>query len=200
MRWKKMAGIGFLCACTASAVAQGSMAPAAKAGMTAATMMEPAKAVDSQISGIESQMMGVVKAMPADKFNFAPAPDKFASGQTVKFDKVRTFAEQAKHVAQANYFFFALVSGLKPEADVAAIGKLTGKDEIVAALASSFAFGHKAAATLTAANAFEMVKIDEPGVYTRSTLATFSVAHAYDHYGQMVEYLRMNGLAPPASM
>jgi hypothetical protein len=29
--------------------------------------------------------------------------------------------------------------------------------------------------------------------------ATFAVAHAYDHYGQMVEYLRMNGIVPPAS-
>ena len=29
--------------------------------------------------------------------------------------------------------------------------------------------------------------------------ATFPVAHAFDHYGQMVEYLRMNGIVPPAS-
>jgi uncharacterized damage-inducible protein DinB len=34
---------------------------------------------------------------------------------------------------------------------------------------------------------------------TRLHLATFAVAHAYDHYGQMVEYLRMNGIIPPAS-
>ena len=69
----------------------------------------------------------------------------------------------------------------------------------MAALAGSFAFAHKAIATLTPANSFEVVKLEEPGLFTRSTLAEFAVAHANDHYGQMVEYLRMNGLVPPAS-
>jgi len=69
----------------------------------------------------------------------------------------------------------------------------------VAALAGSFAFAHKAIATLTPGNAFEVVKLPEPGMWTRGTLAAFGVAHAFDHYGQMVEYLRMNGIVPPAS-
>ena len=68
-----------------------------------------------------------------------------------------------------------------------------------AALAASVAFGHKAIATLTPENAFEVVKIPEPGFYTRATLAEFGVSHCFDHYGQMVEYLRMNGIVPPAS-
>ena len=82
---------------------------------------------------------------------------------------------------------------------MAGIAKLTKKDEVVAALANSFAFGHKAIATLTVANAFEVVSIQEPGIYSRATLAEFGVSHAFDHYGQMVEYLRMNGIVPPAS-
>jgi hypothetical protein len=82
---------------------------------------------------------------------------------------------------------------------MAGLAKLTKKEDVVAALAGSFAFGHKAIATLTAANAFEVVTIPEPGFYTRATLAEFDVSHANDHYGQMVEYLRMNGLVPPAS-
>ena len=72
------------------------------------------------------------------------------------------------------------------------------KDEAVAALAASFAFAHKAIATITPENAFVPVKpIDGQG--TRATLAAFGVAHGYDHYGQLVEYLRMNGVVPPGS-
>jgi uncharacterized damage-inducible protein DinB len=120
-------------------------------------------------------------------------------GQTTQFATVRTFAGQATHVAEANYFFYQAVSGLKPDVDVTALRKMTKKEDVVAALAASFAFGHRAIATLTAANAFEVVTISEPGFYTRATLAQFGVSHANDHYGQMVEYLRMNGLVPPAS-
>ena len=112
---------------------------------------------------------------------------------------MRTFAQQATHVAEANYFFYMTVSGVKPDADVAGLAKLTKKEDVVAALAGSFAFAHKAIATLTPANAFEVVSISEPGFYTRATLAQFGIAHANDHYGQMVEYLRMNGIVPPAS-
>jgi uncharacterized damage-inducible protein DinB len=161
--------------------------------------MSPAKAVDSQLSLLEGEMMGAVKAMPAEKFAFAPSAAIFVPGQTTEFATVRTFAQQATHVAQANYYFYMAVSGLKPEVDTAALAKLTKKEDVVAALAGSFAFAHKAIATLTPANAFEVVKIDEPALFTRSTLAQFGVSHAFDHYGQMVEYLRMNGIVPPAS-
>jgi uncharacterized damage-inducible protein DinB len=162
-------------------------------------MATPSKAVDVQLSLIEAEMMGAVKAMPADKFGFAPSASIFIPGQATEFATVRTFAQQATHVAQANYFFYMTVAGIKPDADVQGLAKLTKKDDVVQALAASFAFAHKAVAALTAANAFEVVTIPEPGFYTRATLAEFGVAHANDHYGQMVEYLRMNGLVPPAS-
>jgi hypothetical protein len=116
--------------------------------------------------------------------------------QKTEFATVRTFAQQVTHVAQANYFFFSMLSGLKPDVDVQGLAKLTAKDDVAAALAGSFAFGHKAVATLTVANAFEVLKTPEPGVQTRSTFAGFAIAHANDHYGQMVEYLRMNGIVP----
>jgi len=159
----------------------------------------PAPAYDSQLSIIESEMMSAVKAMPADKFDFAPSQAIFVPSQKTEFGTVRTFAQQATHVAQANYFFYSTVSGLKPDVDTDGLPKLTKKDDVVAALAGSFAFAHKAIATLTLANAFETVKLQEPGIWTRGTLAAFGVSHAFDHYGQMVEYLRMNGIVPPAS-
>jgi len=180
------------CLLAASSLAVGQVA-AAKAA-------SPADAVNAQLSLIEGEMMGAVKAMPAEKYSFAPSASVFVSSQkTVYPSGIRTFAQQATHVAQANYFFFSSVSGMKPDADVGAIAKLANKDEIVAALAASFAFGHKAISTLTPANAFEVLKSNEPGLQTRATLSTFAVAHGFDHYGQMVEYLRMNGIVPPAS-
>jgi uncharacterized damage-inducible protein DinB len=145
------------------------------------------------------EMMGAVKDMPADKFGFAPSAAIFVPTQKTEFATVRTFAQQATHVAEANYFFAYLVIGQQPDAKVRAVEKLTGKDEIVAALADSFAFAHKAMATLTPANAFEVIKSPEPGFATRATLSGFLISHANDHYGQMVEYLRMNGIVPPAS-
>jgi uncharacterized damage-inducible protein DinB len=73
---------------------------------------------------------------------------------------------------------------------------LETKAEIVKFLKESFAQGHKAAAALTPEN---MLQQTERFKSTRLYLAEYWVAHAYDHYGQMVEYLRMNGIVPPAS-
>ena len=163
------------------------------------TIFAPSAAMDIQLSMIEGEMMGAVKAMPAENYGFAPTQAIFAPGQKTEFATVRTFAQQATHVAEANYFFYMGVSGLKPDVDMKAILKLTKKDDVVAALAGSFAFAHKAIAPLTPANSFEVLKFEEPGVWTRASLASFGVSHAFDHYGQMVEYLRMNGIVPPAS-
>ncbi len=194
----------FRCMAVCCLLGVGSLAAVAQtgdaaSGPAAGTIVTPAAALDWQLTIIENEMMGAAKAMPADKFDFAPSQAIFAPSQKTEFATVRTFAQQATHVAQANYFFYNAVSGLKPDVDVEGLPKLTKKDDIVAALAGSFAFAHKAIATLTPANTFEAIKIPEPGSWTRGSLAAFGVSHAFDHYGQMVEYLRMNGIVPPAS-
>ena len=192
-----MAGC-FLAATATMAMAQMGTSGLDK-GPAVGTVAEPSRAFDSQLSLIEGEMMSAVKAMPAEKYDFAPSAAIFVPGQKTKFEAVRSFGQQAVHVAGANYFFGTSISGQKPDVDVAAIEKLTKKDDIVKALAASFAFVHKAIGTLTPANVFVVVKSPEPGFQTRGTMAEFAVAHAYDHYGQMVEYLRMNGMVPPAS-
>ena len=159
----------------------------------AGTMEAPAKALDAMLAAYEEEAMGVAKEMPADKFNFVPP-----SMPGTKFEGVRSFAAQIIHLTQANYFFYATAASMKPDVDMKAIGNLKTKEEIVAAFAASFVFAHKAIATITAANAFEAIKPVD-GQTTRATLAAFAVAHGFDHYGQMVEYLRMNGLVPPGS-
>ncbi len=174
-----------------SAVLMGGMG----VGAVAQGPVTPAKALDPMLTMIEGEFMGAAKAMPADKYDFSPKTLAIASS---KFEDVRTFSDQVKHVAQANYYFYASISGLKPDVDVKGISALKSKDEIVDAAAKSFAFGHKAIATITAENAWLTVK-DVDGLNTRASIATFGVAHGFDHYGQMVEYLRMNGIVPPAS-
>jgi uncharacterized damage-inducible protein DinB len=158
----------------------------------------PAKALDKMMGMYEYQAMGVVKAMPADKYGFAPSAGTFATGSAEKFDGVRTFAAQVTHVAEANYYFYSGLSGLKPDVDMKSIEALTKKEDCVAMLAKSFAFAHRAIATITAENAFVGIKAID-GMDTRASLAAFGVAHGYDHYGQMVEYMRMNGVVPPGS-
>ena len=74
------------------------------------------------------------------------------------------------------------------------------KAEILNYLKESFAYVHKAVQTMNEKNLVEPVKSPfGEGTVTRLGLATSVAAHGFDHYGQMAEYLRMNGIVPPAS-
>jgi len=164
------------------------------------TKIEPSKSFDAALGAFEGQFMGLAKAMPAEKYDFAPSAAIFASSQKTDYlspnnQGVRTFGQMVAHVAQANYFYAGLLSGLKPDVDAKAIGSLKDKDQIVAALEKSFAFVHQAIGTLTTQNAFDSIRGDQ----TRASFAGGVIAHGFDHYGQLAEYLRMNGVIPPAS-
>jgi hypothetical protein len=159
------------------------------------TMIDPAKSFDGMLSAFEEEFMGAAKAFPAEKYDFAPTAAIFAAGQGAEYTDVNTFRATILHVAAANYSYASALSGIKPDVDVKGLANIKGKDKAIEALAASFAFSHKAFATLTMQNAFESVR----GTQTRASLAGGLVAHGFDHYGQMVEYLRMNGIIPPAS-
>jgi uncharacterized damage-inducible protein DinB len=152
------------------------------------TTVEPATLYDRAVSNVEKEFVSLAEAMPADKYDFAPT-----SGE---FKDVRKFGEQVKHVAEANMLFYGALLGQKHEEGEAKA--LTGKDQIVDYLKKSFDLGHQAAKTMTPQNSFVTVAIG-PGSSTRAGLMTLAVAHAFDHYGQMVVYGRMNGIVPPAT-
>jgi uncharacterized damage-inducible protein DinB len=158
-------------------------------------LMEPSKTFDAALSAFEDEVMGAAKAMPAEKYSFAPSAAIFVPTQPTKYEGVRTFGAMVLHIAQANYYYASALSGTKPDVDMKALTALTDKDKIVAALAASFVFTHQAIGTLTDQNAFESVR----GAQTRASLAAGVIAHGFDHYGQLAEYLRMNGIVPPAS-
>jgi uncharacterized damage-inducible protein DinB len=140
------------------------------------------------------EVVGAAEAMPADKYDFAPP------ATMGEFKGVRTFGAQVKHLAESNYEFFRgwTVPGATA-VDPKTIEALKTKDDIVKALKDSYAYAHAAIATITPDNAFLAIPGFPKATSTRVSMASFCIAHSMDHYGQMVEYLRMNGIIPPAS-
>jgi uncharacterized damage-inducible protein DinB len=151
--------------------------------------------LDHSVSGVENEFVSAADAMPEDKFSFAPSNGEFKG--------VRNYGEQIKHVAAVNYMFGAAILGEKVPADVgdeSGPASLKTKAEIMSYLKDSFAYVHKAILTINDKNLVEPMKSPfGEGTVTRLSLATSVSAHASDHYGQMVEYLRMNGIVPPSS-
>jgi len=166
------------------------------AGAPQAQQPTIAAIVDREISNVEKQLLDVAEAMPEEKYNFTPESLNIAGDD---YKGVRTFAGQVKHVAASNYFIWSPLTGDKmPEGlkDGNGPQSIKTKAEIISFLRDSFALGHKAAGTLSTEN---MLQTPGSSKSTRLRLAVFGVEHAFDHYGQLVEYLRMNGIVPPAS-
>jgi hypothetical protein len=154
--------------------------------------------VDLQVSTYEKHIVGAAEAMPEDKFNFTPASLNIPGSS---YKDVRTFAQLIKHTATVNYRFWTTLTGEKmPENIKSSNGpdELKTKAEIIQFLKDSFAVGHRAAKTLTPENALEQLPFFN-GTAARINIASGAVIHDADEYGQMVEYLRMNGVVPPAS-
>ena len=186
--------------CSAVGVfAQGAAKPATPASAPQAPPTIAA-VIDREVGMIEKEFVDAAEAMPEDKFNFAPANQSVPGSD---FKGVRTFAQQVKHVATVNFMLWGTITGDKPPVDINngdGPASMTSKADIVKYLKDSYALGHRAAKTLTAENIVSQVPSPfGPSQTTRLFCATFSVAHGFDHYGQMVEYLRMNGIIPPAS-
>ena len=155
-----------------------------------------ASTVDAQIGAVEKLVVEAAEAMPEDRFNFTPESLNIPGSQ---YKGVRSFAIQVKHIAASNDVLWAALTGDELPDDLKGGNgpeSVRTKADILKLLKDSFALGHRAAATLTPQN---MLQPAGNGKSSRLHRATFAVAHAYDHYGQMVEYLRMNGIIPPAS-
>jgi hypothetical protein len=163
--------------------------------LAAETAPDARQLYDRQLSNTESEVLGLADAMPADKFNFAPTNGNFQG--------VRTFALQARHIAfEINCVAAALLGEPIPGQDQDnGPDDLKTKDQIMKYLRDSFAHAHRAVATLTNANLLETTTdpFNPKGKTPRVVSVGIFYWHTYDHYGQMVEYLRMNGLVPPAS-
>jgi uncharacterized damage-inducible protein DinB len=155
-----------------------------------------AEALDSWITTAERHVVPAADAMPEQRYSFAP--DRTYG----EFKGVRTFAQQLKHLAANNYGIAALILGQNRTADMA---NETGPDsvrtkaEIMEYVKGSFVALHKAVATIDDKNLVQSTASPSQWQKTRLSFAMDAVAHSFDHYGQLVEYLRMNNVVPPNS-
>ncbi|HTS04729.1 MAG TPA: DinB family protein [Candidatus Eisenbacteria bacterium] len=151
--------------------------------------------LDHTVLNLEGEFVPAAEAMPEDKFSFAPTNGEFKG--------VRTYAEQIKHVAAVNYELGAAILEEKPPVDLnaeAGPASVVSKADILKYLKESFEYVHKAIATINESNYTGTVRSPfGEGKVSRMGLAMSVSWHGYDHYGQMVVYLRMNGIVPPAS-
>jgi uncharacterized damage-inducible protein DinB len=203
MKYARIPYIALVFTLSAAVLAQGKAAPAASPAPQAQPSAPPtlAAVIDREVSTSEREFVGAAEAMPEDKFNFAPTGLNI---QGSDFKGVRTFAEQVKHVAMTNYQLWGPITGDKSPLEAKGDNgpeALKTKAEIIKYLKDSYAVGHKAAQSLTADNMLSPYPNPFGGraPMTRVFMVTFGVQHSFDHYGQMVEYLRMNGIIPPAS-
>ncbi len=152
-----------------------------------------AATVAQSFSMIERSFVSLADAMPAEKYGFKPTNGEFK--------EARTFGEQVKHVACGNFAFFNEIEKKEPPSGCATGGPSPAatKAELMTYLRQSFDYAQSVLRMMTPANALEPVSGPYGGPSTRLGLTTLAVWHASDHYGQLVVYLRMNGIVPPGS-
>jgi uncharacterized damage-inducible protein DinB len=150
-----------------------------------------ADSVSFTLQFAEGNFLGVAEAMPENKYSFVPTNGKF--------EDARSFGEQVKHVACAQFAFFNEFEGKKPPDDCEKGGHEPArtKSELIKYLKDSFDYSNHVLATLTAKNALDRVEGRYAGPNTKLGISVVAVWHITDHYGQLVEYLRMNGIVPP---
>ena len=138
---------------------------------------------------LKDTMMKIADAMPAEKFSFRATPAE------------RTFGEQILHVAEANVVQMGRFESKAPPPVVNM--KATSKADVLKALADSFDFGTAALTEQTDQSMLATAATTRydrfMGPSTRARVVYYVVGHTWDIYGQMVVYLRLNGITPPAS-
>jgi uncharacterized damage-inducible protein DinB len=150
-----------------------------------------AGSIGGTLKWTESQFLSVAEAMPESKYDFVPTAGNFKD--------VRSFAEQVKHVACANFAFFNEIEGKTPP-DLCEKGgpsKAKTKAELVQYLKDSIDYSERVLPTINSKNALDRVEGRYAGPNTKLGIAVTAVWHVADHYGQVVEYLRMCGIVPP---
>jgi len=150
-----------------------------------------AESVGSTLRFAEGELLGVAEAMPESKYSFIPTAGNYKGA--------RSFGEQVKHAACAQFAFFNQIEGKTPpeHCEKGGPSKAATKADLVSYLRESFDYGNRVLATINERNALARVNGPYAGPNTKLGMAVTAVWHLTDHYGQLVEYLRMNGIVPP---
>ena len=152
-----------------------------------------AASVGDSLGWAERSFLSVAEAMPEEKYSYIPTGGNF--------EGVRTFGEQVKHVACAQFGFFNEIEGKTPpeHCEKGGLSKAETKAELIKYLRDSFEYGDRVLATITPQNALDRIAGPYAGPNSRLGMAVAAVWHITDHYGQLVVYLRLNGIVPPVT-
>jgi uncharacterized damage-inducible protein DinB len=149
----------------------------------------PANPISTSQAKMYTMLSGVVVAaaekMPEETYSFKPTPD------------IRTFGQLVGHLADSQYYFCSSVEGGAKPAGTAEKSK-TSKAELVAALKEAVSYCTKTYAGMTDAKGSEMMKLMNQD-FAKLTVLSANTAHDYEHYGNMVTYMRLKGVVPPTS-
>ena len=168
------------------------IAPAGPAGKP----LQISSVFDEQLGHLEKEFVSAAEAMPADKFDFVPSVN---GGE---FQNVRSFAQQVRHVAATNLVLCAWIEDeplpITEEEMFNGPANVNTREQTLRFLNHSFAEAHRTLANLKTESMLDIVQRDKRK-RNKLALAITILRHGFDHYGQMVVYLRMNGIVPPAS-
>ena len=152
-----------------------------------------AASVGETLQFVEGEFLGVAEAMPEEKYDFVPTTGLFADA--------RTFREQVKHVACVQFALFNEFERKQPPplCEKGGPSSAKTKPELIQYLKESFDYSNSVVSRLTAANSLDRVDGRYAAPTTRLGISVASIWHVTDHYGQLVEYLRMNSIVPPVT-
>ncbi|HEY6393401.1 MAG TPA: DinB family protein [Bryobacteraceae bacterium] len=143
--------------------------------------------VKKDYKGVRDLFIRAAEKMPEAEYGFKPSPD------------VRSFGAQVAHVADDQYNLCAPAKGETRKAAYTEIeSTLSKKHDLIAALKQAFAYCDGAYDALTDASGAELVNTGK-GSRSRFSMLNWNLWHTWEHYGNVVVYLRMKGLAPPSS-
>jgi uncharacterized damage-inducible protein DinB len=187
---------------TAAALPSSSQQPQRPTAIEISKNETVAAAFLRSLASQEYQVRSAAESMPEELYTFRPAEGKFKN-EKPEFGpaEMRTFAEQVKHVACANFAFASELDSQKPPeaCDKGGPDPAKTKRELLIYLRNSFVAIGKSFTAITAKNQFDPIEGPYAGPNTRMGLAVVVIWHNADHYGQMIVYLRLNGIVPPAS-
>ena len=141
--------------------------------------------VKAQATLVKSALLKTAEIVPETLYAFRPTPE------------VRTLGEIIGHVADANLSICGVAGGEKA-VPLNAEKTLKTKAELAKALADSFAFCDKIIAGMDDKKGGEVIKF-MTGPTTRGMVLGFNNTHDYEHYGNLVTYMRINKIVPPSS-
>jgi len=193
--------VTFACVSCAAAFAQAGAGGGQSAAASAPTI---ASVLNRQLSGIEREIMNAADAIPEDKYDWSPGTANIP-GDFKTPNPVRTMAEQFKHIGDALEGYSSGVLGEKPAANSDENGpkNVKTKSDVIAYLKASFAKAHSAIETINQQNVVDQIPSPfDPSGKSKTTRLAFAVGmvgHSNNHYGQIIDYMRMNGIVPPES-